>query len=547
MSLKHLLLSSNFLEGVVSNYHLANLSSLDTLDLSFNPLNFSFSSNWIPPFQLRSFRMGSCRVQAQLPHWIETQNNLQVLDLSNNQIYGMMLNWSRNIQLYSLDLSNNSLVGPITNFPSQISSIDLSHNSLYWPLPQDFSIMDSEVSTSLCNLRNLQSLNLQNNSISGKIPSDCWGNSSLFFINLSTNKFSGHIPMSLGQQSNLRFLSLNNNLFEGKIPPTLSECTMLEVLDLGDNKLWGKVPSLEVFLLGKLQILRLRANQFTGVIPEQLCSQVMLQILDLAQNNLTGRIPRCFGDFVSMAGRELSVPARMTPVVGSAMSFSPFPKDENAKEVLKGEERLYTTTLEYVYNLDLSCNNLVGSIPEELSNLSKLIGLNLSHNHLTGRIPEGIGAMGSLESLDLSNNNIQGAIPASMSALRFLSHLNLSHNNLHGQIPTGPQLQTLNDPSIYANNPGLCGDPLPNKCTRDHSQRQPGRGEQGQEEEEDDDHREKVLFYLVVMLGFGTGFWGVIAILVLQKQWRFALFQRVEDAMDYLYVQVVVRINKLRR
>jgi len=45
-----------------------------------------------------------------------------------------------------------------------------------------------------------------------------------------------------------------------------------------------------------------------------------------------------------------------------------------------------------------------------------------------------------------------------------LNMLNLSNNNLSSKIPTGSQLQTLNDPSIYSNNPGLCGLPLDIPC-----------------------------------------------------------------------------------
>ena len=42
--------------------------------------------------------------------------------------------------------------------------------------------------------------------------------------------------------------------------------------------------------------------------------------------------------------------------------------------------------------LSLSSNNLTGSIPVELANLSQLRRLSLGYNSLTGRIPAGIGA-----------------------------------------------------------------------------------------------------------------------------------------------------------
>ncbi|GFQ08618.1 phytosulfokine receptor 1 [Phtheirospermum japonicum] len=131
---------------------------------------------------------------------------------------------------------------------------------------------------------------------------------------------------------------------------------------------------------------------------------------------------------------------------------------------MKGVMMEYTKTLGYLVNLDLSSNHLVGDIPPELTNLTGLIGLNMSNNHLGGRIPRKIGDMQSLESLDLSSNNLSETIPESLSKLTSLSHLNLSNNDLSRRIPTGPQLQTLNNPSIYESNPGLCGDPLLKKC-----------------------------------------------------------------------------------
>ncbi|KAL7233291.1 hypothetical protein ACSBR1_017007 [Camellia fascicularis] len=51
--LKYLYVSSNSLEGIISEAHFSNLYSLQYLDLSFNQLVLNFSSDWDPPFQLR--------------------------------------------------------------------------------------------------------------------------------------------------------------------------------------------------------------------------------------------------------------------------------------------------------------------------------------------------------------------------------------------------------------------------------------------------------------------------------------------------------------
>uniref|UniRef100_A0A0D3EQZ9 Leucine-rich repeat-containing N-terminal plant-type domain-containing protein n=1 Tax=Oryza barthii TaxID=65489 RepID=A0A0D3EQZ9_9ORYZ len=117
--------------------------------------------------------------------------------------------------------------------------------------------------------------------------------------------------------------------------------------------------------------------------------------------------------------------------------------DDSLFVVIKGRELLYSSQLKYMVSIDLSSNNLVGNIPEEVGSLIGLINLNLSFNQLTGNIPYQIGVLQSLESLDLSHNQLSGEIPQTLSNLTSLGELNLSYNNLSGRIPSGPQLDTL--------------------------------------------------------------------------------------------------------
>ena len=78
---------------------------------------------------------------------------------------------------------------------------------------------------------------------------------------------------------------------------------------------------------------------------------------------------------------------------------------------IKGRDSEYKEILQYVRMIDVSSNNLSGSIPVEIFSLSGLQSLNLSHNHLMGMILVEIGGMEYLESLDLSRNNLSGEIP----------------------------------------------------------------------------------------------------------------------------------------
>ncbi|KAJ4821124.1 Receptor-like protein 12 [Rhynchospora pubera] len=181
-------------------------------------------------------------------------------------------------------------------------------------------------------------------------------------------------------------------------------------------------------------------------------------------------------------------------------------------------------------SLDLSGNNLVGNIPEEIGALEGLTNLNLSRNKLSGFIPISIGNLQLLESLDFSKNELSGSIPSSLADLTFLSHLNMSYNNLSGRIPSGHQLQTLDDPSIYEGNNGLCGFPLPIECSESKTISQSFVSE----------NRKSHQFYVGAIIGFSVGAWMVYGIFIFITPWRVAYFVIVDNMYDRLYVFVIL-------
>ena len=92
--------------------------------------------------------------------------------------------------------------------------------------------------------------------------------------------------------------------------------------------------------------------------------------------------------------------------------------------------------------LDLSLNNITGIIPQGFGNLNNLTYVDLVLNDLTGIIPEEIGNFIHLERLNLGGNNLTGTIPNQLGNLSNLKFLSLEHNNLTGEIP--PSLSLLN-------------------------------------------------------------------------------------------------------
>lgn len=94
-----------------------------------------------------------------------------------------------------------------------------------------------------------------------------------------------------------------------------------------------------------------------------------------------------------------------------------------------------TDDLGFVIGLRLRNNNLSGSIPESIGNLTSLQILHLDKNQLTGPIPESIGNLTSLTELILSDNNLTDPIPDSIGNLHMLVSLFLSNNQFTGPIP----------------------------------------------------------------------------------------------------------------
>ncbi|KAL8257922.1 hypothetical protein R6Q59_029963 [Mikania micrantha] len=515
--------SNNSLQGVVSEDHFANLSTLKYLiATSNNNLVFNISQEWIPPFQLKIVRLGSCKIDGGFPQWLRTQRELDELKLPNASIFGPLPTWLRHMPIISFfDLSHNKITGPLKNLPSIYNSGIL--------LLQD-NIIRGLLPMWLCKMKDLAVLDLSRNRLSGKIPKCLW-NLPLTMLKLGSNSLSGVIPSSLGHMNeSLIWLQLNDNNFNGELPQESGYFVNLAMLDLGENKFSGNIPEWIGENMTTLSALRLHKNNFTGIIPHSLCKCSYLQILDLAHNNLTGSIPRCFGELDAMKNDS----HRILNFVSDY---------EEMMQVLKGVSQKFTKTLEFVKNMDLSCNELVGEIPEALTALDALVGLNLSYNHFSGGISKNIGNMKSLFSLDLSANELNGTIPSSMSVLYFLSYLNLSHNNLSGQIPRGNQLQTLTDPLIYADNPYLCGAPLLKHCSCFENEKTPSK----KNYEENAKKPNNGWFVLEVMCGFATGFWGIIGALVLKKQWRHKLFMFSEETIDKIYVIVMVGVWRMKR
>ena len=94
-----------------------------------------------------------------------------------------------------------------------------------------------------------------------------------------------------------------------------------------------------------------------------------------------------------------------------------------------------TVTNNRVTELQLGGNNLNGTIPTVVGDLTELTLLWLQNNILRGNIPAEVGSLTNLEDLRLEQNSLSGEIPSTIGNLENLSRLRLFSNDLTGEIP----------------------------------------------------------------------------------------------------------------
>jgi hypothetical protein len=152
----------------------------------------------------------------------------------------------------------------------------------------------------------LESFQAFGNEISGTIPLAYQFLSNLQSIGLEQNLLTGEIPSQvLAGWGNVIDLNLGDNVLQGDIPPTIGVLSNLEILELYFNILSGELP----FQLGGLSAAReiyLESNLFSGTIPRSLGFLSNLEVLHLHDNDLSGEVPPELCDLVDN-GLDLAI------------------------------------------------------------------------------------------------------------------------------------------------------------------------------------------------------------------------------------------------
>ena len=239
------------------------------------------------------------------------------------------------------------------------------------------------------------------------------------------------------------------NELSGTIPPELGDLTALTRLDFSGNRLSGTIPT-ELGNLTALTYLRLSGNNLSGTVPPELGNLVNLDALYLAGNRLTGCQLAVWKHVEYNDLDQLDLPycaaATDRDVLVALFWAANGDKWTNNDNWLSDAPlgTWYGVTADKsgrVIELDLWHNNLSGTIPPELGNLTALTNLRLSGNNLNGTVPPELSNLTALTNLYLGWNRLSGTIPPELGNLTALTYLGLSDNQLSGTVP--PELSNL--------------------------------------------------------------------------------------------------------
>ncbi|CAI9268314.1 unnamed protein product [Lactuca saligna] len=407
-----------------------------------------------------------CSFSGRIPRSLSNMTQLTYLGLGENHFTGSVPSLASLLKLDLLELNGNRFEkGRFPNWLGKLTKL----SELYL---SDMNI-NGEIPLFLSNLTKLSEVGMPRNSLTGGIPSWLFNLTQLTFLNLQMNQLQGPIPNTFSNFKNLEYLNLGGNNFSGRVELDMFlGLNKLQALALGYNMIslvvtnnYTNTTLPELHKLGlsscnlkefpaflrfqnKMDTLLLDRNKIDGLVPVWIWnnSRETLEFLELAHNSITGFdqhphfLPWTNLEVIFINDNQLRGQLPIPPKTTVMYSVS--------HNNLTGEIPASICELKYLQLLDLSFNNMSGTLPSCLGILSNsLIALYLKRNNFHGKMMNAFMSGSLLNHLDLSENRFIGQLPRSLMNCTHLEFLSLEDNSFHDVFPswlgTLPRLQVL--------------------------------------------------------------------------------------------------------
>ncbi|CAI8611380.1 unnamed protein product [Vicia faba] len=172
----------------------------------------------------------------------------------------------------------------------------------------------------------------------------------------------------------------------------------------------------------------------TGPIPETTLGKLNnLQSLDLSRNKITA-LPSDFWSLTSLKRLNLSSNQISGSLTNNIGNFGLLETIDLSKNSFSEEIPETLNSLMSLRVLKLAHNMFVKSIPSGILKCQALVSIDLSENQLNGTLPRGFGdGFPNLRTLNLAENNIFGGV-SDFSGLKSIVSLNISGNSFQGSV-----------------------------------------------------------------------------------------------------------------
>ncbi|KAJ6935714.1 calmodulin-binding receptor kinase CaMRLK-like [Populus alba x Populus x berolinensis] len=219
-----------------------NSTDQELVSKAFNSVS-GFDHSWFQHACITEIRLPSRNLSGSISwKYLKNMSQLHIIDLSNNSLRGRVPAWFWSIKsLREVNLSKNGLGGS--------AMFGISGSSISMLKVLDLSANRFTNLVKVSGFGNLEVLDISHNDL-GSLPSGFANLTKLESLNISSCSISGNITVISGLQS-LKYLDVSNNNMSGKFPSDFPPLDGLEFLNVSLNNFSGLVGSDKYNKFGK--------------------------------------------------------------------------------------------------------------------------------------------------------------------------------------------------------------------------------------------------------------------------------------------------------